>query len=115
MLLPRLIKIISVVIVLLGIVHISFAFPIYLNTDTLWFVGAGFAIIFSGLINLIAIENGGTKFSLWIAFLCNAFNCALFCIALTILNEPQVYFGIIIFLLAAISFLVEVLRLYKKR
>ena len=59
----RLIKIVSSIIILLGIVHIFFAFPLRMNTDTLWFVGAGMAIIFAGLLNLVAIDRGGSKFS----------------------------------------------------
>ncbi len=90
----RIIKAVSYIIILLGIVHISFAFPLRMNTDTLWFVGAGMAIIFTGLLNLVAIDRGGSKFTKTIAVLVNAFNCTLFCFALPILNEPQVYVGI---------------------
>jgi hypothetical protein len=115
MLLHRIIKIISVLIVLLGTVHISFAFPLLFDPDKLWFVGAGFAIIFSGLMNLVVIEKGGTIFSLWVALLCSAFNCTLFCIALNILNELQVYFGIIIFLSTTTCFLIELITVYKRK
>ncbi len=105
-----LIKIVSYIIVLLGIVHISFAFPLYVNTNTLWFVGAGMAIIFAGLLNLVAIDRGGSKFTKTVAILVNAFNCAMFCFALLILNEPQVYVGIAIFLVATIAFISDILR-----
>lgn len=106
----RLIKIVSYFIILLGIVHISFVFPLYMNTDTLWFVGAGMAIIFSGQLNLVAIDRGGSKFTKWIAAITNAINCAMFCFALPILKEPQVYTGIIIFLIATVAFIVELIR-----
>ena len=68
----NLIKITSCIIILLGMVHISFAFPLHMNTDTLWFVGTGMAIIFSGLLNLIAIDRGGSKLTKAIAILTNA-------------------------------------------
>jgi hypothetical protein len=74
----NLIKIVSYVIILLGVVHISFAFPLHMNTDTLWFVGAGMAIIFAGLLNLVAIDGGGSKFTKSVAVIVNAFNCTLF-------------------------------------
>ena len=77
--------------------HISFDFPLYMNTDTLWFVGAGMAIIFSGLLNLVAIDRGGSRFTKWIAIITNAINCAMFCFALPIQKEPQVYVDIPIF------------------
>ena len=108
----RLIRIVSFLIILLGIVHVGFGFPIYMNTDTLWFVGSGMAIVFGGLVNLVAIDRGGSKFTKAIAVFTNASICALFCFALPILNEPQVYIGIIIFLIPTIAFSID---LAKKR
>ncbi|HET9056301.1 MAG TPA: hypothetical protein VFN30_05575 [Chitinophagaceae bacterium] len=105
-----LIKIVSYIIILLGIVHISFAFPIHMNTGTLWFVGAGMAIIFSGLLNLVAIDRGGSKFTKWIAVITNAINGAMFCFALPVLKEPQVYAGITIFLITTVAFIVELTK-----
>lgn len=106
----KLIKIVSYVIILLGLVHISFAFPLYQNTDTLWFVGAGMAIIFAGLLNLVALDRGGSKFTKTIALIINALNCSLFCFALSILNEPQVYVGITIFAITTGAFFIEVIE-----
>jgi hypothetical protein len=91
-------------------VHISFAFPLHMNTDTLWFVGAGMAIIFSGLLNLVAIDRDGSKFTKTVAVIINAFNCILFCFALPILNEPQVYVGITIFLITTVAFILALVR-----
>lgn len=81
-----------------------------MNTDTLWFVGAGMAIIFAGLLNLVAIDRGGSKFTKSIAVIVNAFNGIGFCFALPILNQPQVYVGIIIFLITTIVFIVELIK-----
>jgi hypothetical protein len=72
--------------------------------------GAGMAIIFSGLLNLVAIDRRGSKFSKTVAVITNTFNCAMFCFALPILNEPQVYVGITIFLITTVAFLIEVTR-----
>lgn len=105
-----LIKIVSYIIILLGIVHISFAFPLHMNTDTLWFVGAGMAIIFAGLLNLVALDRNGSKFTKSTAVVVNALNCTMFCCALPILNEPQVYVGIAIFLITTVAFIFDIVR-----
>lgn len=105
-----LIRILSYIIILLGIVHISFALPFQMNTETLWFVGAGMAIIFSGLLNLVAIDRGGSIFTNVIAVVTNAFNGTLFCFALLILNEPQVYVGITVFLITTVAFIILLTR-----
>lgn len=106
----NLIRIISAIIILLGIVHISFAFPLHMNTETLWFTGAGMAIIFSGFLNLAAIDRGGSVFTKGLAFITNAINCALFAFAVPVLDQPQVYIGIVIFLIAMLAFAVELIR-----
>lgn len=103
-------RITAVAIILLGILHISFAFPLQKNTDTLWFTGAGMAIIFAGLLNLVAIDRGGSVFTKTIALLANALMCLLFFFALPILNEPQIYFGIIIFFIPTIIFAIDLLK-----
>ena len=81
-----------------------------MNTDTLWFVGAGMAIIFSGLLNLVAIDRGGSKFTKWIAVITNAVNCAMFCFALPIITETQVYAVINVFLITTVTFIVEITK-----
>ena len=81
-----------------------------MNTDALWFVGAGMAIIFAGLLNLVAIDRGGSKFTKAIAVFANTFNGIGFCFALPILNQPQVYAGIIIFFITTVAFIVELIK-----
>lgn len=104
------IRIVSLLIILLGSIHISFAFPLQANTNTLWFVGAGMAIVFAGLLNLVAIDRRGSKFTKTIATITNAFNCAGFCIALPILNQSQVYVGITIFAITTICFIIALVK-----
>ena len=89
--------ILSFIIILLGILHISFVFPIEeFNADTLWFLGTGVAIIFSGLINLISIKFS-EKFIRSICMLTNFIMMFLFIISLFALQEIQVYVGAILF------------------
>ena len=87
----------SCLIILLGLMHLGFAFPLQLNTYTLWFVGSGMAIIFAGLLNLVGVENGGTRFTKIVATFTNAAVSAMFAFALVILNQPHVYVGSLCF------------------
>jgi hypothetical protein len=75
-----------------------------MNEGTLWFVGSGFAVIFAGLLNLVAIDGGGSRFTKIIAAIVNGFNTLMF------LNQPQVYIGIAISLTATIAFIVDINR-----
>jgi hypothetical protein len=101
-------RILSFVCIVLGIVHISFAFPITeFTTDLLWFIGAGFAISFAGVINLLALNNSGSRSSQVLAFVCNVLVCAQFILSLSVLKEPQVYFGIVLYLLCSVGFLLR--------
>lgn len=89
--------ILSYIIILLGIIHILFVFPIeQFNTDTLWFIGTGAAIIFAGFINIIAIKKPGNLVRN-ICILTNASMTFLFLISLFALKEPQVFVGVILF------------------
>lgn len=98
----RLQLVIAVLIILLGIVHVSFAFPIVeLTEGTLWFIGSGVALVLSGLINGIASESGVSKRTKWIALLCNILMCGLFILSIPVVQGPQVYAGIGLFLCAS--------------
>lgn len=89
--------ILSYIIILLGTIHIIFVFPIVqFNTDTLWFIGTGMAIIFAGLINLIAIKFP-EKFISNICMLTNFIMMFLFLISLFTIQEPQVFGGVVLF------------------
>jgi len=90
-------SILSYIIILLGIIHILFVFPIeQFNTDTLWFIGTGVAIIFAGFINIIATKSS-EKFVRKICILANFSMMFLFLIALFTLQELQVFVGTILF------------------
>jgi hypothetical protein len=82
----------------MGIVHILFAFPVgEFRPGHLWFIGSGIAIVFAGFINLmgdVAVEGKGQRL---IVLFTNFIMAALFIVATFVLNEPQVYIGIILF------------------
>ena len=64
------------------------------------------AILLAGLLNLVAIQNAVSTFTHAVAVCSNALMCGLFCFALLVLKEPQVYFGLFVFLLATVAFIV---------
>ncbi len=91
------------IIILLGIVHIGFSFPISVfDADDLWFISAGLAIILSGLLNIIAVINCQQHWLGYITLASNAIMLALFLFARQVLQEPQVYAGIYLYLAASL-------------
>ena len=87
----------SYIIILLGIIHILFIFPVeQFNTDTLWFIGTGVAIIFAGFINIISTKYFD-NFIRTISMVTNFLMLVLFLISLFALQEPQVFVGAILF------------------
>src|ERR1044071_2094449 len=93
------IKIASSLVIALGLIHTYIAlFCRYMDSNALWFFGAGFAIIFAGLVNFMALDGGGSRFRTGAALGANALLLGMFCYAIPILNNSQVYIGIVLFL-----------------
>lgn len=91
----RLHAIVVALIVLLGLIHISFAFPIdKLSEGGLWFIGSGVAIVLAGFINFLTMVAVPTLKTKWVGFLTNLILCCLFIVAIPIIEGPQVYVGI---------------------
>ena len=107
------IKIVSILIILLGVIHLRYAFPLQVNENMLWYVGAGMTVIFAGLINFVAIERGGSKFSLIIAVIVNAITFGMFCFALAVYNEPFCYINLTISGISTIAFIATLIKTYK--
>lgn len=98
-------KITAYLIIALGAAHQMFAvvggkFNLYI----LWFVGSGFAIIFAGFLNVVFLRI--TPKDRLVRALCVAANLTiaiLFVVAyFTVLNEPQVIAGSLLFALATV-------------
>ena len=107
------IKIVSILIILLGVIHLWYSFPLQVNEYSLQYVGAGMAVIFAGLINFVAIERSGSKLSLVIALIVNALNFAMFCFALAVFNEPMCYINLIITGTSTIAFITTLIKTYR--
>jgi hypothetical protein len=98
-------KIVACLIIALGIVHQIFAAcNDEFDLNVLWFLGSGFAIIFAGFLN-VAFLRIEPKDAL-VRALCIATNsmvAALFAVAyFTVLDEPQVIVGILLFALGTV-------------
>ena len=94
-------KIVPALIMLLGLIHLSFAFPLNdLEFDTLLFMGAGLAIVFAGVINLIALVNTDSFVIKLASLVCNAIMFSFCVIGTTILMGPQVFVGMFVFFIS---------------
>lgn len=107
--------ILSVLMVLLGTIHVVLAstYGIY-GIDDIWFIGAGMAIVCSGFLNFIASLNCTRSLADYLAFVSNIILLVLFILARQVLQEPQVYIGIYLYLAAVLLFLAGFIRRGKK-
>ncbi|HEV2800095.1 MAG TPA: hypothetical protein VGW12_06350 [Pyrinomonadaceae bacterium] len=93
-------------IIALGVAHLLFTFHDYdeFVLDALWFASAGFAIIFAGFLNLIATRTAGRdKCVRLLCFVSNVVVAALFVAASWLMQQPQVFVGILLFVVAALA------------
>ncbi len=104
-------KIAAWLAVALGVAHLAFTFFYDRFTlNTLWFVGSGLTIIFAGFLNLALIRiTPKDSFVRALCIIANLASTILFIVAsLSVLQEPQVFVGIAIFvLLTVFSFLLK--------
>jgi hypothetical protein len=94
-------------IVALGILHLLFTFHDYdaFTLRALWFASAGFAIMFAGFLNLILLRATARDARLVraLCFIANLICAGLFGAALLLMRQPQVFVGLLLFTLAAIT------------
>jgi len=93
-------------IIALGLLHLLFTFHDYdaFTLRALWFAGAGFAIMFAGFLNLILLRL--TRKETLVGALCviaNVICVSLFAAALWLMQQPQVFVGVLLFTLAAVA------------
>ena len=104
-------KILTGIIIALGLLHISVTFHDYdsFNLGALWFASAGVAIILAGFLNIILLRDVGKDRIVWLLCLVtNLIFAVMFVLALLILPQPQVFVGAGLFIAAA---LISVIRL----
>lgn len=88
--------------VLLGSGHIALTLPIHgtLSLTALWFAGSGLAMVFAGLMNMVALRAIDRASGLP-AFLTSALSAAFFAMIWLSLKEPQVVVGLGLFVVMA--------------
>jgi uncharacterized glyoxalase superfamily protein PhnB len=92
-------SIIAGIIILMGIVHIGIAFPANgSDVNQLWFISAGFALVLSGLLNIVTVANCEQRWLGYTTLISNVIMFILFLFARRFLREPQVYIGIYLYL-----------------
>jgi hypothetical protein len=108
-------RVLAVLIMLLGLFHISFAFPVItFNAGVLWFIGFGFMLIFSGFLNLAVVQYCAKSLIGYLTLISNVICLGLFILTLWIVQQPQVYVGIGLFFVAT-AILVVALILMETR
>ena len=93
-------------IIALGLLHLLFTFHDYdaFTLRALWFASAGFAIMFAGFLNLILLRLAPEE--TLVRALCVSANviCAsLFGAALWLMQQPQVFAGVLLFAVATVA------------
>jgi hypothetical protein len=99
--LKTLYKISTLLIIALGSVHVLFTIPAYgrWTLNAMWFAGSGLALIFAGFLNLALLRNGESdRIVRLLCLFTNLLVSILFVAALSLLTEPQVYFGLALFI-----------------
>jgi hypothetical protein len=101
----------AILILLLGLAHTAITlYCRHLDEDGLWFFGSGIAIILAGLFNLLFYYSP-TRLIGNFTLIVNLMVTLLFCFALNVIADGQVYFGIVLF---AFSTIVVAMRRPKK-
>ena len=98
-------KIITGLIVILGLVHIGFTFRDYdgLSMNAMWFAGAGFAIVFAGFLNVAMLRHGRRDRVIWaMCLVANVVLLLMFGAAAYVLRQPQAYIGVFLFMFTTI-------------
>jgi hypothetical protein len=106
----RLIIFTSIAILILGLIHLASLLMVQSKTSLIWLVGPDMAILFAGLLNLIAIERGGSGFSKLIAAIVNGVTCLLLCLTAQQIHNLLYYLGTLFFLANTIFFIVALKR-----
>jgi hypothetical protein len=98
-------KIITGLMIALGLLHILFTFHDYdeFSMRALWFASAGVAIILAGFLNLVLLRDvGKDKIVRLLGVLTNLIFVVMFGAVLFLMPQPQVFVGAALFGVAAV-------------
>ena len=104
-------KIITGLMIALGLTHILFTFHDYdeFSMRALWFASAGVAIILAGFLNIVLLRDvGKDKLVKLLCVLTNLIFVVMFGAVLFLMPQPQVFVGVALFgfatVIASLSF-----------
>ena len=103
-------KILTGVIIALGILHVLVTFHDYdsFSIRALWFASAGVAIILAGFLNIIRLRDAGKDPVVWaLCLITNLMFAVMFILALVVLSQPQVFVGAGLFVAATLFSLIK--------
>ena len=106
-------KILTGVIIALGMLHVLVTFHDYdsFTVRALWFASAGVAIILAGFLNIILLRDVGKDRVVWaLCLITNLIFAVMFVSALLILPQPQVFVGAGLFIAATLFSLIRLHR-----
>lgn len=101
--LRRVYQISTYLAVALGVVHLCFTPFAYssFTHNTLWFFGAGMAIVYAGLLNLARLAHPEANALRVLCLIANVATTLMFAVALSVMPEPQVMVGLALFAVCA--------------
>ena len=92
-------KISTGLMIALGSLHVLFTFHDYdeFSLRALWFASAGVAIILAGFLNVVLLRDVGRDKVVWLlCLLANIIFAVMFVAALFLLQQPQVFIGVVL-------------------
>lgn len=99
-------KIITGLIIALGLLHVLFTFHDYdeFSIRALWFASAGIAIILAGFLNIVLLRDVGKDSVVrLLSILSNLIFAVMFIAVLSLMPQAQVFFGAALFIVASIT------------
>lgn len=103
-------KILTGIIIALGILHVLVTFHDYdsFSVRALWFASAGVAIILAGFLNIVLLRDVGKDRVVWtLCIIANLIFAVMFVLALLVLPQPQVLVGAGLFIAATVLSLIK--------
>lgn len=104
-------KITTGLMIALGLLHVSVTFVDY---DTfylreLWFAGAGVTITLAGFLYVVLLRDAGkARVVRLLCMLANVIFAAIFAVTITLMQNPQVFVGLTLFIIAAVTSLTSI-------
>lgn len=99
-------KIAAYLIIVIGVVHLSFTPFAYsrVTDNTVWFVGSGLAAIFGGFLNLIWLRNiGRDRVTYWLCLIASLLLALFFVLAAVVIPSPPPLLGVVLIVFEIIA------------